>query len=432
MPPSSRSRKRAVRLTDHALERLNRRLWEIWKADYSDQRLTNALKAEMMGISAKTASRVLRGLGNDRSVLIETFTRVKLSWHEGYCESVEGEDWPDETVDSPTHLNGAADEPLIRLESEIAAAPINPTIARRRQTLVALLATAASVVALLVLVFATSGSRIDDTVDNQIAIDLLEESRQAYFRAEYDLAAELIDKAIEVVLETGNAASMAEALKLKGDLFAVQGDLDSAIDHYQRALPMWDAFGLTAGKASLLEYYGVAEFRLGNLERAEELLTQAASLQDQLGEQGGLAGSYRTLGNIAAERGDFVRAREMYDLASATVANLPEEMIHVDLRARRAMLLHQEGEHGRALEELEACLEIWRNKEDHPRWVAITQVQMATVLIALGETVESQVLLAEAKLAYEKLGDNAGRDRAAGLLMRIAQESVEAPAMPPG
>lgn len=82
----SERRRRAVRLTEEALQLLNGRLLEVWRRSGQSGRLTKAGRADLMNVSSKTADRIVNRAGNDRMVLIEVFVRVGLDWKDEFCE----------------------------------------------------------------------------------------------------------------------------------------------------------------------------------------------------------------------------------------------------------------------------------------------------------------------------------------------------------
>lgn len=389
-------RKRAVRLTEDALAILNNHLMSVSRKAGETGRITKSAQARLMEVSPKTADKVLGRLGNDRSVLVEIFARLGLEWHESYCE----------------YLDGSVTEPIADASPDAPRTPARP---------MGLLALAAVLVVALALTLASvNAGKAQPAEDSVIAglaqmAETLEEARGAYNRADFDAAATLAARSRELAKRHARADAMAEAVRLEGEILAARGDLDGAIALYQEALPLWSAFGIALGRYSLLEVWGTAEWRRGNRERAVELLEESLSGLQQVGDPGGVAGVSRTLGAIAAEQGDRRSAREWYARAKKAIADRPDEPMHTDLRAREALLLRDEGDFAGALGLLEVCLREWEARE-HPRWIAATCVQMATVHQAAGEGEKARPLLKEARELYEQVGDQAGVERCDELL----------------
>ncbi|HEX5505153.1 MAG TPA: tetratricopeptide repeat protein, partial [Thermomicrobiales bacterium] len=91
-----------------------------------------------------------------------------------------------------------------------------------------------------------------------------------------------------------------------------EGDYARAVRHYEEALPVARALGLTYGTAFGLASLGDAVRALGDAPRAAALCAESLALFRQLGHTWGVALALTGLGDAAQARGDAARAAGLY------------------------------------------------------------------------------------------------------------------------
>lgn len=376
-------------LTDEGLAILTARLQKVERQRGPDNTLTRASRASVMGVSIGTAARILGRNGNDKAVLVQVFACLGLPWSDHYCKPKLLEDVA--SVDNV--LPEFSDSPRTPIQKALTA-----------PTLFALLVTVA-ILAILSTQRAVgpSGGEIEGTPVHA----KLEASRAAFLRGDYAIAEQYAKQSVELAKTTTPSAKLAYALSLEGDILAAEGRLSEAVILYKQALPFWDVLGKAQGYASLLESLGIAEARLGHLSQAKGHFERALWHRQVVNDPGVEAGLLRDLGSIAAVQGDFKTARKKYHEASQVIASRRGEAMHTDLRALKALLLRDEGKYDQALVELEDCLRAWQT-EGHPRWVATTLFQIATVQASSGQINLAQRTLRSARSYFRKVGDVRG------------------------
>ncbi|WP_165967979.1 AfsR/SARP family transcriptional regulator [Saccharopolyspora elongata] len=92
--------------------------------------------------------------------------------------------------------------------------------------------------------------------------------------------------------------------------FTVTGRLDEAIDHLQRALPLWRLADSRRGEANALGNLGIACVLRGRYTEAIENSLRAASLSEELGDITGQANSLNALGIVNARLGRYERSEQ--------------------------------------------------------------------------------------------------------------------------
>lgn len=407
---SNHRKSRAVRLTDEALALLRVRLAE--EAERRKRgRLTRPLKAELMDVSITTSERILGQKGNDRAVLVHAFERLGIPWSE--------ECWEPAHVDEE---QTAADAP------EPDRGPQNQTQTWRRAAAaaVAVLATASLVAFVSHRLNGRQAPAIE--TDRRMLARAVTEARDAYDRADYDAAARQVAEAFRIAQHHRLADAMADCLRLEGDVLAAQGHLEDAATRYRHAIALWgpleagtttisdvsvhyspglESRSVDHGLACVVISNAVVEARLGRLDEAEEQFHRALVLCQSLDDQPMVGAVMRGLGSVEAVRGKLGAARRWYDAAALTLKDRPDPAFLRDLRALRALLLRDEEHLDRALSELESCLAEWR-KASHPRWIATTLLQIASVQAAAGRVAPAIEAATEAQRLYGEVGDRRG------------------------
>jgi tetratricopeptide (TPR) repeat protein len=119
-----------------------------------------------------------------------------------------------------------------------------------------------------------------------------------------------------------------------------RGDLAAARTHLDRSLELCDEADLEFGRSHVLLSLCELAVQVGDVDRAEELATQALELAERLEEGASVAEAHVWLGRIADSRGDHARVDREFDAA-----------IHgFDTLGMRERLLNTHGVYAEALE----------------------------------------------------------------------------------
>lgn len=409
-------RQRAVRLTDEALELLQQRLDEQWSEEHLEGRLTRGARAAMLELNKSTADNVFAQKGNDRSVLEQTFRAVGLPWKEEYCAPLS----EDDKTDADVSVSSSSVE--------------RRTVGKGKRRPATLFAIASSIllVCLTIWTLRTEASNppgngsayaAGDNAGTRWPRNAYHLAWRAYHEGKYEEARRLLMAAKTIAVAAQDTAVVAESIRLEGELFAVEGRLEKAIDCFQRALSIRREFQYGQARASVLEVLGVAQFRLGRFDEAERNLRTSFDLLKRYEDIRGMAGTARSLGTLAALRGDRAKAREWFAAALASMKSNPDPGLLLDLKAQRAVLDAEEGRHDEALRDLRECLAEWQSR-GHVRWSATTLKQLATVLHMAGRKTEAFTSAEAARQKFEAVGDRLGMQKCEELL-RLAERSSE-------
>lgn len=388
-------RQRAVRLTDEALRLLQGRLTEEWQRAGANGRLTWPVRASLLQVSVGTAKRILGQMGNDKVVLEQAFAVLGMEWSDDYCEPVSGSvetRQPEDTRQDPAG-------PVL-LPTSIEAPSNRPA---KWVFMAGLSLACLTMIALL----AFRSQKVELPYDERPQAKELAIARIAYHNAKYADASFHAKKAYQLAYDTGDTNALSEAIRFEGEICAAQGDLEKAIERFRTALTFRTEFNAYWGRSSVLIALAIVERKLNRIDEAEAHLREAMQGMRKAGDQAGFAEACRELGSVAATRGDRASARRFFDAAADAIADRPDEPMHTDIKARKAMLLSDEGEHLAALKILKECLQDW-TRRDHPRWRATTLCQIGTVQWEASQREAARQSFSEARNEFLSVGDRFG------------------------
>ena len=114
------------------------------------------------------------------------------------------------------------------------------------------------------------------------------------------------------VLALGEAHAIAAAYGNLGSVYKIRGDLDKAIDFYQKSLVMTEELGDMEGMAMDYGNLGNVYATRGFLDKAIEFYLKSLAITEKLGMKETSANQYGNLGNVYKTRGEFDKAIEMF------------------------------------------------------------------------------------------------------------------------
>ena len=180
-----------------------------------------------------------------------------------------------------------------------------------------------------------------------------------------------------LALDGGDPDGRANALRVAGDLANDQGDNAEAVDLLERAIATWHDSGTrTVGLARALAALGQVAHEQGDFARALALHAEALALNQDLGDQWGIAQGHGNLGTVAYYQGDLALS-ETHWMAAVDLYRALEDRSNVAAQlSNLANLMTQRGEFDRAREYCEQALAIQRRLD--------LRLGMAISIVALG------------------------------------------------
>lgn len=390
MVDQRQTRNRAVRLTEAALDGLNATLHDRWAKGGSRRKLTWEVRSDMMGVRVATARKVLGRVGVDRATLTFIYKNLDIAWNDSYCEPT-GADSDTEPPQSPSHQLPQSSSP--------ARGPLFFPLALLSGVLI------------LVLVFVGYRSLTRDREQPVQRVDVLTALATAemeYHKGNYSRATNLATGALNAARQDDSATYTSYALRVLGDLAAVSGDYKRASDMYEQALTVKDVIRDARARPDLLEALAGVEVKQGLFDRAELHYSQSLSDFRKFRDAGGISMACRGLGEVAYKRKDYDKALDWFEMSLSSVkGHKGADLIETDVRSRQALVYAGLGRIPQARAMLKTCLEFWRHRK-HPRWIAQTQVALASVELKAGNKATAESLAKSSKTLFEGIGDVPG------------------------
>lgn len=380
------TRRRAVRLLPEGRDLLTVALTHAWERDPGTGKFTREEKARLMGVSLATSIRILKGQGVDRPSLATAFKSLGLTWNDSYCELDCG---AAETQCEPPTLPSSPPVP-------------NGPQRRGLPWRISLIAVAVAAITPLLLSVRSGNPSWKETFNQQVAA-----AEEAYHAADFSQARAHAQSAIDLARLHDGAGHLAEASRLAGDMACASGDWTAAKEFYTEAITFRRSLGTTISLPSLREALGNVEIMLGQYEPARKSLMLSLDGFTAQNSKPGMAMACRGLGTLAHYEGKLDESEEWFRRSLKAIEGDQQPGILADVNARRALVLRDRGKLSAAKEILTTCLTYWTS-ENHPRWIARTQFQLATVELNLGESVKAKQLLSQSRGEFARLGDTAG------------------------
>ena len=385
------SRKRAVRLAPEALEDLRNALDRRWLADPRGDRPTWEHQAEILGVSIATARKILANGGTDRTTLRVAFGRLDLPWSDACCE--------------PVVLPPEAEE------VEAVQPPPAPPVPEAKPKPYRRLAFAGALIGLAVAAIGLGAFALGATEEEdwgQACARAYDEGLALYHRGDYKGAHAPLERALDIARRHDSAEKMSLALGLSGNLAGAEGDLQEAKKDYEQAWRLRDRLHQEFQKPSLEEALGDVETRLGEYAKAEAHLLSSIEGYRRFGDPVGVVLAQRDLGSVALGKGDLDDADDWLrrSLAGLRRAAKPQPDIVADIQSRQALVLLERDRPQEARTLLQGCLDHWSRK-GQPRWIALTEMQLALAEERLGLREAARERLARSLAAFGRIGDRA-------------------------
>lgn len=140
--------------------------------------------------------------------------------------------------------------------------------------------------------------------------DAVRRGTEARERGALHEALQLFLLAIEQGQRIGDRVAMALALERLGELYAHLTDYVKGLDHYQRALSLYEELDDPAGAASTLHSIGLLYGDCHDYESAHEFLARSLEVFHDIGDRTMEVRALMNLGAVHSERGDLEKARD--------------------------------------------------------------------------------------------------------------------------
>jgi CHAT domain-containing protein/tetratricopeptide (TPR) repeat protein len=226
--------------------------------------------------------------------------------------------------------------------------------------------------------------------------------------AEREAAAAVLERAIGDAAAAGDAATEAEALRLRGELLILLGrDAAIALSHLQRAASLFDALGRLSDEARATSQAGIALRRLGRAAEAEQAQRTALGLYERAGDRSGQAAVLHNLGAALFGQGRLDAALAHYERSIAIRRELGEHALTASSLNNSATIYGQQGRPDLAVDTHRRALAVGRESGSRNDQ-AYALLGLGSQSYRLGDLQPAIGYLTEAASLFEALGDRSG------------------------
>ncbi|HEU4883105.1 MAG TPA: diguanylate cyclase [Longimicrobium sp.] len=213
-----------------------------------------------------------------------------------------------------------------------------------------------------------------------------------YFRSDFEGALEMLQRALSLLDEAGEAGGRADVLNGIGYVHLRRGEHAEAVRLHLEALRLHRSIGDRAGESSSLNLLGIAAYRGGDYGAALEYHQASMALREQAGDRAGVGHALINIGIVYGEMGEMERLLEYMQEAL---------LIHEGHDALAASAcLNNIGNAYRALGDADRALEYLERAASGFR--AIGHVDETACLCEIGRLHEARGDYAAARACYER------------------------------
>jgi tetratricopeptide (TPR) repeat protein len=146
---------------------------------------------------------------------------------------------------------------------------------------------------------------------------------RVYWRwGRHDTAREHFEQALAIYQEVGRHSEVGSVLNNLGNLFDLLGRFDEAVDRYKEALAILGTSGDLAGEAVTLGNLGIVYEVMSRQDEAIENHQQALTIFRQVGDHGGVGRTLDNLGSVFFRQGRYREALHHHEEALAILREL--------------------------------------------------------------------------------------------------------------
>jgi tetratricopeptide (TPR) repeat protein len=387
---------------------IEQRVFAAWSALGESGKLTREKRAEILGVSARTADKLLARSRVDRASLTIVLGNLGIEWTDDLIE---------ETSDAPDLESPAA----LVVESDSTSSVLKP---KRRWWVPAIVLLPLGVLGLAVMIVRSTRAGNSGTTQRwpEQALNAIHRGTASYYKGDFEAADIDFSFSEKLARKHDDIGAMAEAVRMKGDVAAARGDLDRAEACYREALRMRQLMNAKLNIPPLKQAMGVLATRQRKFDSAKQYLLEALAGFLEFRDLKGVALAQRDLGALCAAQGQHRDALAWYMTSRSGLIGGYEPDIYADLNGLQAMSLLALGRLGEAKSLLVECMAHWK-KKGHPRWIASTALKIGQVELALGNSGLARDSFLQSEKGYAAVGDEAGRRAAQAQLAALQRRA---------
>ena len=223
-------------------------------------------------------------------------------------------------------------------------------------------------------------------------------------RSKYEEAKQFNEKALSIMIETGNNRGVGTCYGNLGTVFLSVGQYTKAEEYLQKALGIKKEIGDKKGEASTYGNLGTVFKSVGQYTKAEEYLQKALVISKEIGDKEGEASTYGNLGTVFLSVGQYTKAEEYLQKALAIRKEVGDKRGVASAYGNLGAVFQSVGQYTKAEEYLQKALVIKKEIGDKAG-VGASYLNLAKLCREFQLTANSQEFANKAlEISYE-IGD---------------------------
>jgi predicted ATPase/DNA-binding NarL/FixJ family response regulator len=162
---------------------------------------------------------------------------------------------------------------------------------------------------------------------------LMYSARLAYFQADYPAGQPLIEEALAIWRDLGQADQvvLAQILQLYGGFRMEVGDYKNAIRLFQESLEIYRQLNDRKRMGGIHRDLGWSAMRTGDYQLAQNHLEKNLTLAQETGDKTGLIYAYSGLGEVSMRRGEYTRASDLLEKGLSLSRELQDKWLEATI-----------------------------------------------------------------------------------------------------
>ena len=245
-----------------------------------------------------------------------------------------------------------------------------------------------------------------------------------YQGRKYEEAKQFYEKALSIMIETGNNRGVGICYGNLGTVFFSVGQYTKAEEYLQKALVIKKEIGDKKGEASAYGNLGTVFQSVGQYTKAEEYLQKALVIRKEIGDKEGEASDYGNLGAVFQSVGQYTKAEEYLQKALVIRREIGDKKGEALDYGNLGIVFQSVGQYTKAEEYLQKALVI-KNEIGDKKGEASAYGSLGTVFQYVGQYTKAEKYLKKALVISKEIGDKQGEASAYGNLGTVFKFVVQ-------
>ncbi|CAH3172512.1 unnamed protein product, partial [Porites evermanni] len=241
-----------------------------------------------------------------------------------------------------------------------------------------------------------------------------------YQRSKYEEAKQFYQKALSIMIETGNNCEVGTCYANLGAVFLSVGQYTKAEEYLQKALVIRKEIDDKEGEASAYGNLGTVFISVGQYTKAEEYLQKALVMRKEIDDKKGEAADYGNLGTVYQSVGQYTKAEKYLQKALVIRKEIGDKEGEASAYGNLGTVFNSVGQYTEAEEYLQEALVISKEIGDK-KGEASAYGNLGTVFISVGQYTKAEKYLQKELVIRKEIGDKEGEASAYGNLGTVFQ-----------